>query len=96
MNERLACIENDIIKEKDSGIPTSSGESFFDKLVKNGFERKLAMSLISEVYGEIGDSAQDSIKANASMKRAIAQQISMNNIIGGEWLNLNAWTNRCR
>jgi flagellar biosynthesis GTPase FlhF len=80
MNERLACIENDIIKERTREYPLPL-RILFDKLVKNGFERKLAMSLISEVYGEIGDSAQDSIKANASMKRAIAQQISMNNII---------------
>jgi len=80
MNERLAGIENDIIKERTREYPLPL-RIILDKLVKNGFERKLAMSLISAVYGEIGDSAQDSIKANASIKRTIAQQISMNNII---------------
>jgi flagellar biosynthesis GTPase FlhF len=39
------------------------------------------MSLISEVFGEIGDAAQDSIRANTSLRRAIARQISLANIV---------------
>ncbi len=80
MNERLAGIENDIIKERTREYPLPL-RIILDKLIKNGFERKLAMSLISEVYGEIGDSAKDSIKANTAIKRAVAQQISVKNII---------------
>jgi len=79
MNERLAGIENDIIRERTREYPLPL-RVLFDKLVKNGFERNAAMSLISEVYGEIGDAAQDSVKANASLRRTIARQISMRNI----------------
>lgn len=79
MNERLAGIENDIIKERTREYPLPL-RILFDKLVKSGFERKRAMSLISEVYGDIGDAAQDSIKANASLRRAMARQISIKNI----------------
>ena len=80
MNERLADIENDIIKERTREYPLPL-RILFDRLVKNGFDRKLAMSLISEVFGEIGDSARDSIRANTSLRRAIARQISLANIV---------------
>jgi flagellar biosynthesis GTPase FlhF len=80
MNERLAGIENDIIKERTREYPLPL-RILFDRLVKNGFDRKLAMSLISEVFGEIGDAAQDSIRANISLRRAITRLISFGNII---------------
>lgn len=80
MNERIVGIENDIIKERTREYPLPL-RILLDKLVKNGFERKLAISLISEVYGEIGDAAQDSIKANASMRRAMARQISIKSLV---------------
>jgi len=80
MNNRLADIENDIIKERTREYPLPL-RILFDRLVKNGFDRKLAMSLISEVFGEIGDAAQDSIRANTSLRRAMARQISFVNII---------------
>lgn len=80
MNERLEGIETDIIKERTRGYPLPL-RVLFDRLVKNGFDRKLAMSLISEVFGDIGDAAQDSMKANTSMRRAIARQITMCNIV---------------
>jgi flagellar biosynthesis GTPase FlhF len=76
MNERLEGIETDIIKERTREYPLPL-RVLFDKLVKNGFDRKLAMSLISEVFGEIGEAAQDSMKANTSMRRAMARQISI-------------------
>jgi flagellar biosynthesis protein FlhF len=76
MNERLEGIETDIIKERTREYPLPL-RILFDRLVKNGFDRKLAMSLISEVFGEIGDAAQDSMKANTSMRRAMARQISL-------------------
>jgi flagellar biosynthesis protein FlhF len=79
MNERLVGIENDIIKERTREYPLPL-RILFDRLVRNGFDRKLAMSLISEVFGEIGDAAQDSIRANTSLRRAIAQQVSLGNI----------------
>jgi flagellar biosynthesis GTPase FlhF len=80
MNERIVGIENDIIKERTREYPLPL-RILLDKLVKNGFERKLAISLISEVYGEIGDAAQDSIRANASMRRAMARQISIKSLV---------------
>jgi len=76
MNERLEGIETDIIRERTREYPLPL-RILFDKLVKNGFDRKLAMSLISEVFGEIGDSAQDSMKANTSMRRAMARKITI-------------------
>lgn len=81
MNERLEGIETDIIKERTREYPLPL-RVLFDRLVKNGFDRKLAMSLISEVYGEIGETAQDSMKANTSLRRAIARQISLCNLSG--------------
>ena len=80
MNDRLEGIETDIIKERTREYPLPL-RVLFDRLVKNGFDRKLAMSLISEVFGEIGDAAQDSMKANTSMRRAMARQISICNIV---------------
>lgn len=80
MNERLEGIETEIIKERTREYPLPL-RVLFDKLVRNGFDRKLAMSLISEVFGEIGDDAQDSMKANTSMKRAMARQISLCSIV---------------
>jgi flagellar biosynthesis GTPase FlhF len=79
MNERLEGIETDIIKERTREYPLPL-RVLLDRLVKNGFDRKLAMSLISEVFGEIGEMAQDSVKANTAMRRIIARQISLCNI----------------
>jgi len=79
MNERLEGIEADIIKERTREYPLPL-RVLFDRLAKNGFNRKLAISLISEVFGEIGDAAQDSMKANSSARRAMARQISICNI----------------
>jgi flagellar biosynthesis GTPase FlhF len=79
MNERLEGIETDIIKERTREYPLPL-RVLFDRLVKNGFDRKLAMSLISDVFGEIGETAQDSMKANSSLRRAIARQISLCNL----------------
>lgn len=76
MNERLEGIETEIIKERTREYPLPL-RVLFDKLVRNGFDRKLAMSLISEVFGEIGDDAQDSMKANTSMKRTMARRVSL-------------------
>jgi len=81
MNERLEGIETDIIKERTREYPLPL-RILFDKLGKNGFDRKLAMSLISDVFGEIGDAAQDSMKANTAMRRAMARQISLCSLAG--------------
>jgi flagellar biosynthesis GTPase FlhF len=80
MNERLEGIETDIIKERTREYPLPL-RVLLDRLVKNGFDRKLAISLISEVFGEIGEAAQDSMKANISMRRAVARQITLCNIV---------------
>lgn len=76
MNERLEGIETDIIKERIRDYPLPL-RVLLDKLVRNGFDRKLAMSLISEVFGEQGDAAQDSMKANNGMRRAIGRRVSL-------------------
>lgn len=80
MNERLAGIETDIMRERTREYPLPL-RVLFDKLVRNGFDRRLAMSLISEVFGELGSGAQDSMKANVAMRRAVARQISLCSLV---------------
>jgi flagellar biosynthesis GTPase FlhF len=56
----------------------------FDKIIKNGVNARLAMSMISDVYGEIGQLAENSVKAAFFLKNIIARRISIYDITGSD------------
>jgi len=83
VNERMAVIESELTKERTREYPLPL-RILLDKLTKNGFDRHLAMSMISEVYSDIGGTAEDSIKANLFLKKAMERQIKIRDIMGGD------------
>lgn len=83
VNERLTGIESDLIKERMREYPLPL-RVLLDKLTKSGFDRHLAMSIISEVYSDIGGTAEDSVKANLFVKKAIERQIKIRDITDGD------------
>lgn len=83
MRERLTGIEDEMIRERTKGYPLPL-RILFDKLVKNGFDRHLALSMVSDVYGEIGSAAEDSVKANHHLKRVLERKIKTCDVTEGE------------
>jgi len=78
--EKLSTVESEIIRDRAMSYPLPL-RILFDKMVKNGFDPKLAVSMISEVYSEIGKLADDSMKANYYLKKVISQRIKIRDII---------------
>lgn len=83
MKERLSDVEAEMIRERSKGYPLPL-RILFDKLVKNGFDRHLALSMISDVYGEIGSTAEDSVKAGHFLQKAMERQIRICDVTEGE------------
>jgi flagellar biosynthesis GTPase FlhF len=81
LNDRLISMETDALKHRVEAFPTMLRE-FYYKMVKNGFDAKMAFSLVSEVYGETGKFAEDSGKASYFLKRVLAKKIKVNSIDG--------------
>jgi flagellar biosynthesis GTPase FlhF len=83
VHERMTVIESDLMKERTREYPLPL-RILLDRLIKNGFDRHLATSIISEVYSDIGGTAEDSTKANLFVKKVIERQIKIWDIVGGD------------
>ncbi len=83
LNERMISMESDTMKHRVEAFPATLRQ-FYDKMVKNGFDTKLAFSVVSEVYGETGKFAEDLGKAGYFLKRVLAKKIKVNLIDGSK------------
>ena len=79
LNERIISMETDTLKYRVEAFPATLRE-FYDRMVRNGFDPRMAFSLVSEVYGESGKFADDSGKATYFLKRVLAKKIRVNSI----------------
>jgi len=79
LSEKLISVESEMIMDRVKTYPLPL-KVLFEKIVKNGVNMHLAMSMISEVYGEIGQLAGNSIKAAFFLKSIIARRISISDI----------------
>jgi len=74
--EKIRQLESDIIMDRlrSYSLPL---RFIFDKMVKNGFNPRLAISVISEIYIEIGELSDESSKANFFLKDIIKKRIKI-------------------
>jgi flagellar biosynthesis GTPase FlhF len=79
LSEKLISVESEMIMDRVKTYPLPL-KILLDKMVKNGVNRHLAMSMISDVYGEIGQLAGNSVKAAFFLKNVIARRISLSDI----------------
>lgn len=79
LSEKLVSVESEMIMDRVKTYPLPL-KILLDKMVKNGVNRHLAMSMISDVYGEIGQLAGNSVKAAFFLKNVIARRIPLSDI----------------
>ena len=79
LNERVISMETDTMKYRVEAFPTTL-RAFYDRMVRNGFDPKLAFSVVSEVYAETGKLAEDAGKAAYFLKRILAKKIRVMNV----------------
>jgi flagellar biosynthesis GTPase FlhF len=80
LSEKIIDLELEIIRDRVKQYPFPL-KVFFEKMRKNGFDIQLAVSMISEIYAEIGMLANDVSKANFFFRNAIAKRIKIYDII---------------
>ncbi len=76
LSEKIIGLELEIVRDRVKQYPLPL-KVFFEKMMKNGFDIHLAVSMISEIYGEIGVLANDIAKANFFFRNAIAKRIKI-------------------
>lgn len=79
LTDRMGSIESETLKHRVDAFPPAL-RALYDKMVKNGFDSRLAFGLVSEAYGETGKFAEDSGKASYFVKRVLAKRIKVNTI----------------
>ncbi|MCX5813500.1 MAG: DUF87 domain-containing protein [Proteobacteria bacterium] len=80
LSEKITGLELEIVRDRVKQYPLPL-KVFFEKMRKNGFDIQLAVSMISEIYGEIGVLANDNAKANFFFRNAIAKRIKIYDIV---------------
>ena len=81
INEKVADLENGVRLERVKSYPLPL-RTLYNKMVKNGFSAGFAYDVISGVYGEIGDMADNSHKAVSQLRAAVAKRIRIENLVG--------------
>jgi flagellar biosynthesis GTPase FlhF len=74
--ERVTSMESEIIKDRVKPYPLTL-RIIFDKMVKNGIQTRYALSIISDIYGEMGSLVDNSNKAGFFLKQAILKHIKI-------------------
>jgi flagellar biosynthesis protein FlhF len=75
-SEKIIDLELEIVRDRVKQYPLPL-RVFFEKMRNNGFDIHIAVSMISEIYGEIGMLANDIAKANYFFRGAIAKRIKI-------------------
>ncbi|MCX5810661.1 MAG: hypothetical protein NTX36_15050 [Proteobacteria bacterium] len=74
--DKIALFESDIIMDRLKSYPLSL-RFIYDKMVENGFNAQLAMTIISEVYSRIGELAKETVRASYFLKDLLGEKIKI-------------------
>lgn len=80
LTERLTSIESDMIVDRLKAYPMPL-KVLYDRLARSGLDRYVIMSLLSEVYAEIGTIAENSTKAVFFLKAKLGKRIALFNAV---------------
>ncbi len=75
LTDRLVSMEAEMIRDRMKTYPLTL-KMFFLKMEKNGLDSRLALEIVSEVYAQIGQLADNSSKAAFFLKEAISRRIA--------------------
>jgi len=76
LTERLVSIETDMLVDRLKSYPIPL-KILHDRMIKAGLDRHICMSLLSEVFAEIGSIAENSTKALFFLKAKLGKHISL-------------------
>ncbi len=83
LTERLVSIETDMLLDRLKAYPMPL-KILHDRLVRAGLDRHVTMSLLSEVFAEIGSIAENSTKALFFTKAKLGKHISLCDIMAAQ------------
>jgi flagellar biosynthesis GTPase FlhF len=83
LTERLVSIETDMLLDRLKAYPMPL-KILHDRLVRAGLDRHVTMSLLSEVFAEIGSIAENSTKALFFTRTKLGKRISLCDIMAAE------------
>jgi len=83
LTDRLTAIESDMIVDRLKTYPMPL-KVLYDRLARSGLDRYVTMSLLSEVYAEIGTIAENSTKALFFLKAKLGKRIALYNAVTTE------------
>ena len=80
VGSRIGSMEMEMMRDRVKSYPLPL-RAFFDKMVRNGFDGRTALTILSEIYCTIGSLAEDSPKAIFFVKRGLGSRIKVHNPI---------------
>ncbi len=80
LSDRLLSIESDMLTDRLKAYPTTL-KVLYDKMLRSGLERYTALSLVSEVFAEMGTLAENSLKSAFVLKAKLGKRIGLCNVI---------------
>ena len=76
LSDRLLSIESDMLTDRLKNYPTTL-KVLYEKMLRSGLDRYLALSLVSEVFAEMGSLSENSLKAAFMLKSRLGKRISL-------------------
>jgi len=81
--KKIATLESEIIMERLKSYPLPL-RFIYKKMIDNDFGAHLAMAIISEIYGKIGELANETVKVGFFLKNLLVEKIKTSEIINTE------------
>ncbi len=76
LSDRLVSIETDMLTDRLKAYPTAL-KVLYDRMVRSGLDRYVALSLVSEVFAEMGSLSENSLKSAFMLKSRLGKRISL-------------------
>ncbi len=83
VTERLSSIESDMFTDRLKAYPTPL-KIIHDRLIKSGLDRQISLSVVSDVYAEIGLIAENTTKALYFVKSKLGKRVPLCNLLSDE------------
>ncbi len=80
LSDRLLSIETEMFVDRLKVYPTTL-KVLYDRMLKAGLDRHIALSLVSEVFAEMGSLSENSLKAVFVLKAEFGKRISLCKIV---------------
>lgn len=83
LSDRLLSIESDMLTDRLKAYPTTL-KILYDRMLRSGLDRYIALSLVSEVFAEMGSLSENSMKAVFVLKAKLGKRINLCNVMSDD------------